>query len=146
MNMVPKFNAPTGGAGTDYVFSLAQREWDRRPEVIGGYREAAVRTVRAARTISRTYMLDVVLRVRESEISMVETLVAWMQDNPNTAVEWWPDKDVALESFDVLLVAPMPGEGDLDFARSDVGGIREVTLTLIKDDGTAWDLEYYGDT
>lgn len=132
--------------GNLWLFELPQREWRRRPDVVGGFREAAVPTVRAARTISRVYLLDIVLRVYESEITMAEEMVAWMQDHPNEPFGFYPihDEDITV-AFSSLLVSPMPGSGNLDFPPSDFPGVAEVSLTLVRADGSSWDLEFYGD-
>lgn len=144
--MIARFRYP-GTSGTVLQLAYSQREWDRRPQVMGGFREAAVPTVRATRTISRIYLLDIVLRVLESEISAVESMVAWMQDNPNTAFDFWPDYEATpATTFTALLKSPMPGAGDLEFAKSEFPGMREVTLTLIRSTGASWNLEYFGDT
>lgn len=145
MDMIARFRYPAT-SGTVFQCTLAQREWDRRPRVIGGYREAAVQTIAASRTISRIYLLDIVLRIRESELTAVESMVAWMQDNPVTAFDFWPDfTTTPALTFTALLKSPVPGERDLDFPRSDFPGMRECLLTLARSTGASWDLEYYGD-
>jgi hypothetical protein len=143
--MIARFRYPTA-VGTVLQLALPQREWRRRPHVVGGYREAAVQTVAAARTISRIYLLDIVLRVKESEKTAVENMVAWMQDNPMTAFDFWPDYvDTPATTFTALLKSPVPGNGDLEFLPSDFAGVDEVTLTLARSTGESWNLLYYGD-
>lgn len=144
--MIARFRYPAT-SGTVLQLDLPQREWSRRPAVIGGFREAAVRTVRAAFTISRVYLLDLSLRVWESEITAVESMVAWMQDNPMTAFDFWPDYETTPgTSYQALLVSPMPGERDLEFAPTDFPAMRDVALTLVRSAGASWPLEYFGDT
>lgn len=139
MKMRSKFTA-----GADYTLTLAQREWDRRTPTIGGFREAAAGGAnRAGRIIRRDYLLDIILRVYESEITSIETMVAWMQDNFATPFTWWPDVDVVGTSFSALLVSPAPGE-ELTFAPSEFRGMREARLTLRRADGLSWNLQYYG--
>lgn len=147
MDMLAKFNLPTGGAGTDYVTTIAQREFDRRGETVGGFREAAAGgTNRAGRVIRRDYLLDIVLRIYESEITAIETMIAWMQDNFATPFTHWPDYvTTPALSFSALLVSPAPGD-PLEFPKSEFPGMRDVRLTLRRADGLSWDLEYYGDT
>jgi hypothetical protein len=145
MDKIARFRYPVT-SGTVFQATLAQAEWDRRPRVIGGHREAAVQTVQAGRTISRIYLLDIILRVRESEITAVENMVAWMQDNLHSAFDFWPDYTTTPGlTFTALLKSPLPGQADLEFARSSFPGMREVPLTLARSTGESWDLEYYGD-
>lgn len=146
MDLIPRFRYPHT-TGTVLLLENPQREWTRRPRVVGGFREAAVQTVRASRTISRIYLLDIVLRVMESEITAIESMVAWMQDNPMTAFDFWPDYETTPgTSYQALLVSPMPGERDLEFAPTDFPAMRDVALTLVRSAGASWPLEYFGDT
>lgn len=138
----PKFEYPV--AGTVLTLTRPMRHWSRRKITVGGMREAAS-GARAARTIRRDFLLDIVLRIDESELTAVETLHSWMEDNIGTAFRFWPDVGVAGTSFDCVLVKPVHGEDLTPVRSSEFASDLEVSLTLRRSNGAAWTLAWYPD-
>lgn len=138
MIWVPKLRYPVT-SGTILTLTLPMRYWTERMSSIGGFAESASGT-RAARTIRRDYLLDVVFRIDEGELADVQTFVAWAQDHAPSPFDFWPDKTGS--SVSALLINPMQGS-DLTPSRGESGSDLEVPLTLRKSDGTPWALSYY---
>lgn len=139
---VPRFQYPV--AGTTLTLTQPMRHWERRQNTVGGWRQAASGVI-AARTIRRDYLLDLILRVDESELASVETMIAWMQDNPSTAFTFWPDTDVGGTSFSSLLISPLPGEELRAPRASEFASTLEVALTIRRSTGATWPLAWYPD-
>lgn len=145
--MATEVNAPRVQypvAGTILTFTRTMRYWSRRKNTQGGMRESASGTARAAFTIRRDYLLDITLRFPETELSAVETMHAWMEDNIGTAFRFWPDVAITGTSFDCYLVSPVQGE-DLAPTRADLPSDLEVTLTIRRTNGASFGLAWYSD-
>lgn len=138
----PKFRYPTA-SGTLLTLTRTMRFWDDYTETAGGFKESASRTARAGRTIVRDNLLDIVLRLTENERAAVRTMVNWMQDNPMTGFDFWPDVAVAGTVFVCYLVHPVQGE-TLKFARSqEFTSDLETTLTIRRTNLAAFDLIWH---
>jgi len=140
---VPKFQYPAT-TGTQLTLARPMGFWEHRQETVGGFRDSAA-GVRAAITIRRDYLLDIVLRFPEDNLDDVETMVAWMQDNPSTAFTFWPDVDVTGTSYASLLVSPGIGESLRATRNGTFKSDLETTLTLKRSNGAAWPLVWYPD-
>jgi hypothetical protein len=142
MKWIPKFRYP-GTSGTVLTLTRSQGLWTPRVETIGGHRRAAVPTVAASFTIARLRTLDLLIRFDENEYDNIETMVEWMQDNPMTAVDYWPDKDVAGTSYTILLVSPVQGEAFAPARNPSFTSDYEIVLTVMRSGGTSWGAQPY---
>lgn len=140
---VPKFQYPA--AGTVLALATPMRHWQRRQHTIGGLRESASGTARAARTIRRDYLLDLTLRVDEAELAAFELFIAWAQDNPATAFTFWPDVAVPGTSYACFLIAPVHGEEFTAPRDGEFASMLNPAITLRRTDGAAWPLVWYPD-
>lgn len=143
--LTPKFVYPST-SGTVFILMYPMRHWTRRQQTVGGHRVAAAGHPNvAARTVRRDYLLDVVLRLHETELDAAESLIAWAQDNPATTFDFLPHFDGTAGSYPSYLISPVQEEEFTPQRNSEVASVFETTLTFKRSTGASWPFAWYSD-
>lgn len=137
---IPKFEYPTGG--TALVLTRPMGLWTRTFRAQGGRFEPANGPA-VARTVRRRYYLDLLVRFKESEYTAVETMVAWLQDNPANPASIWPDHSVAGTSYPFLMIHPVQNEDFEPQRDSQYPSDWALPMTIERSTGTPWPLNFY---
>ena len=121
---------------TDWETILPVRPWLHPTDTVGGARTAASGTP-AAYVVRTDYNLSITLRLYETELPALATLIAWGQ--AAESFRWYPDADNAAY-FEVYLEAPKAGESWQEARLGSYQRVTEVQIMLRRVDGFAWDL------
>jgi hypothetical protein len=134
-----RFVYGTGGDIVDWTTLLPTRAWRRSTISIGGSRTAAG-GVPASHVVRRDYLLWLPLRLYESEVEDLASLITWGQSSESFL--WYPDTEVAT-SYEVYLEHPVAGES-LDEARmQEYPLVLEIEIALRRVVPAPWDIEFY---
>jgi hypothetical protein len=106
---------------------------------IGGARWSAAGTG-ASYSVRRDRDLRLTVRVEETELDDVETLIEWAQGLEE--FDWFPDADEE-DSVGVFLAGPQLGEEWTPRRDAQYPSVWLVDLTLRKADGTRFDASYF---
>ncbi len=129
-----------GSPATTVSLSVAQRPWTATERTEGGS-ERATSGVREVFLLRRDHLLNVTLRIRESEFTALAAMVRYAQESA-PSFTFRPNGD-ATTPYTVELETPTVGE-DFSPTRDEYNGALEVTLVLRRTDGGTWDaLRYY---
>ena len=135
-----RFIYGTGASLTDWETTLPVRPWSQKMRPVGGSRTAAAGTP-ASYVVRRDYNLTIPLRVYETELPDVYSLIEWGQ--LSESLLWLPDANIPATRFLVYLESPLAGE-DWEPARDgNFGRIFDAPIVLRRVDGYAWGLDYY---
>lgn len=119
---------------------LPVRPWGRDVGGVGGAQRSAT-GVLAAYTVRRDQLLVLTLRFFEHEWSEIQGIISWGQSGESFF--WYPDPTISPAVFyTVDLESPRAGEKYSPVRSSDYLRAHEITITLRRTDGQAWDLEY----
>lgn len=114
-------------AGLTWETSISAQDWIPMDEAVGGQRISAA-GIPASYTVRRDVLLEIRLRVRESEWPSLLNLITYGQTAESFV--WFPDADNAEEFFDVYLHAPVAGERFAPSRMADYPQVFEASLTL----------------
>lgn len=141
---MPKFRYPAT-TGTFLTLTYPLKRWHyMAPILVGGRRESAAGIV-AVHRIARRYPFTLNIRLHESEIGAFLDMIAYMQDNPNTEVTFWPQASVSATSFGILLVSPVDEDGTLALEEAAYSVEHDVGIVLRRADGQKWTTRFYPD-
>jgi hypothetical protein len=136
----PRFVYGTGGDVTTWTTRLPARPWDYSTPTVGGSRTAAS-GVPAGYVVRRDFLLDVRLRLYETELADLDALVQWGQ--LSETITFYPDALETGESFLVYLEHPVAGEEWRPVRLQEYPRVLEVTLTLRRVADTPFELDYF---
>ena len=129
----------TGGDIVDWTMTLPPKPWRRSTPSIGGSRTAAG-GVPASHVVRRDYLLHLTLRILESEVVDLTSLVVWGQSSES--VLWYPDADLG-GSYEVYIESPLAGQELVETRFDDFPRVLEVEIALRRVVPAPWDLEFF---
>jgi hypothetical protein len=121
----PRATYGLAGSETTFEPALPQRPWTPMVEDVEGHNEAAM-GAREAFTIRQADLLEVRLRVLESEIPALFAFLRW---GVREWFTWWNDRDEAA-SFQAILESPRPGERYRPQRDREDHSVFEITLVM----------------
>lgn len=130
----------TGGDVTDWETTLPTKAWDLEVPTVGGSRTSAGGTP-AGYVVRRDHNVRVVLRLYESELSHVGSLVEWGQLSESFL--WFPDANDTGTNYLVYLEDPVAGEPLTPVRDPEFPRVFEVEMVLRRVAGTFLDLVFY---
>lgn len=111
----------------ELLATLDSPSWLPADETVGGSRVSAA-GIPASYVVRRDAMLELTLRIRESEWASLVNLVAYGQTG--AALTWFPDQDDDTTFFQVYLHSPAAGERWGPTRLASYPRVLEVQLTL----------------
>jgi hypothetical protein len=130
------------GAGT-WEAELSAVDWLPMDSTVGGQRISAA-GIPASYVVRRDVLLQLTLRVRESEWASFLNLLTYGQ--AAEAITWTPDAEVPAETYQVYWHAPAAGEQMTPSRNAEYPSVFEVSITLRGVGTSAPWRPYYGAT
>lgn len=135
-----KFVWGTGVDISSWETTHPSQPWIQEINPVGGSRTSAA-GVPAAHVVRRDYNLAFSLRVLESELPDLYSLLEWGQGSESFT--WYPDADDTGTSYTVYLEAPLAGERWQPSRDPEFPHVFLAPIVLRQVDGYAWDLPFF---
>jgi hypothetical protein len=135
-----QFRYGPAASPTTWETKLPVRPWSFPTRSIGGQRTAGGGTP-AGYVVRQDYVLAVPVRLYETELPALTTMIVWLQAGAESFT-WWPNANQPA-NFEVYLEAPKAGVEWREERDGTYGRLMVVNLEFRRVDGYAWDLDYF---